>query len=730
MSMSSRIVRLGASLHRIAFMGVFSSVALGCATAGPGGSGAPEVAVKESGIQVRFRGHPVVEATVAMKGGMVQGITRIMVDGQDVLAPGTDSARPPTLRHITGGHVAPVTNLDAYLAERATIGDHYKFPKRGGLQLAETPLQAHLTGWKRDGKAVVIEASTPGGHAEWRIERTTTRTYAGAYAGVNWRLLLYNSGSVYEIEVEEPVVVSEGDWRLQQRGNQSDDKCEEEFKVSLQSDTNPPYSMSKRKYNARQQPFFFLAGMRGSTLSYFDRVSCAEVGEVQKGDRVFLRSAIPVRPDSRGCAATPVKSWVFRSAGLSDKWSAVNEWTWAWDKVVGDLQSQMGVKPTDPLPILFHQEFDTPGLECGITPALRKTMAPPALNDSWLRRFADDVVPKAAEWGMGAIELRAVLDVDIDHADTECPAGSFATESVCSPWGLRISPKLGGEAGLAYVVQQAHARGIKVSIWSAPSHQSVCSPVVRAHPDWMMVDADGRVNNRGYVTLVGMDLGAGFGEYLTGAYRQLRKRTKLDGVWADSSCAFGADRNMSAKAPYPQLDEVIALQRAMQRMGYNFLTKEDCGPFGLSSRSSGLAGALGHEYLRYYFQYTPEDPTKRMDPDAYFRTLASKGMMDIRVARDFEALPAESRTRIIRGNFAYREVLPLMKRRLVLGNGDTWQGVAWSDARNRPRVLFSFVSFDWPTRKGTQGRELMNGTPFSAHEGVLHAQPWQVYLLD
>ena len=690
----------------------------------------PEVSVSNAEIRVSFPGCPRAEATLAMKDGEVLGLSYVAVGGILILAAPSGEVAPPVMTAIVGGEIAPIADLDAYLAERAATGEQQTFPSRGRIRTAQVPLKGRFAGWRQQKTAVVIDVTLSSGRAEWWLAPAATRTSGGNYAGVSWQLRLYDAARVYEIEVDEPVVFAEGDWRFQQRGNQTDDKNEEEFRLSLQADPSQPYSMSKRKYGARQQPFFFLGGTRGATLSFFDRVSCSEVGESQVGDRIVLHSAIPVNAGPRGGLVTPVKSWVFRPAGLSDKWDAINEWTWAWDRVVGGLNDQAGAKLTEPLPVLFHQQFDTPGLECAITPEQRKVMAPPEFQDSWLYRFANEVVPKAAAWGIGVIELRAVLDTDIDHAEAECPPGSFATTSVCSPWGLRISPKLGGEPGLAYMVKKAHDRGIKVAIWSAPAHQSVCSPVVRAHPGWLMFDAEGRVNNRGYVTLVGMDLAAGFRQYMQDAYRRLRAQTGIDGVWADSYCAFGADRDMSDAAPYPQLSELVELQHAMQRMGYNFLMKEDCGPFGLSTRSSGLNGVLGREYLRYYFLYNHGDPSKRYDPDSYFRTLASKGVMEMRVPRDFEALPGEARDRIIRVNFAYREVLPLMKRRFVLGEGDTWLGVAWADPTGRKRVLFSFKTFDWPVPPGARGRELMTGDAFLVSDGELRTRPWSVYLLE
>jgi hypothetical protein len=717
------------SLCRVVVYSVILAAVVGCSTM-PAGSGAhPNVSVGDDAIVVTFPGGRKAVATLALRDGLVTGLSSVSVGKEKVLAPLPEGARPPIAKVIVGGAIAPVTDLAAYLEERAEIGDQHTFPKRGELELSEMPIAGPLLGWHLEDKAVVIEIGLTRGRAEWVLTPASAKPHGGEYSGVSWQLRLHGVGRVYEVFVQEPAAFGEGDWRLQQRGNQSNSRAEEVFQLSHAKDAEP-HTISKRNYNARQQPFFFIAGNRGATLSYFDRLSRSDVGEVQEGDRIVLQSAIPVRADDDGVIATPVKSWLFRPANLTSKWDAINAWTWAWDFVLGYLQAQMGILPVEPRPTLFHQQFDTPGIEYGMTAEKRKAMDPPALEDSWLYQFANDMVPKAAEWGMGVIELRAVLDTDIDHSGAEFPNGSFAGGSVCSPWGLAISPKLGGSGGMAYLVDKAHKHGIKVIIWSAPAHQSVCAPVVRLHPEWLMLNDEGRVNNRGYVTLVGMDLAAGYGEYMADAYRRLREEAGLDGVWADSYCAFGSDRDMSDPWPYPQLDEAVKLQRAMQDMGYTVLLKEGCGPFGLSTRSGGLHDILGHEYMRYFFLYNHSDSTRRYDPDSYFRSLASKGVMEIRVPQDFEAQPEEARDRIIRANRAYNEVLPLMKRRFVIGDGEKWFGVIWADASGRKRVLYSFERFQWLAPKNAKGRELITGESIVVSERLLDAEPWRVYVLD
>ena len=349
----------------------------GCATTTESAWGPAEVSVASDRVTISFPGTPALELTLALENGEVIGLAGLTVGGNDILEPLPEGARAPMMKVIESGHIEPVADIVAYLEERAEIGDPRTYPARGSLVMAEHPVRGPMTGWRREGQAVVIGLELPRGRAEWIFAPASTSTYGGDYFGLSWQLRLYDVGRTYEVTMQEPVCFQDGDWRFQQRGNQSKSRAEEEFQLRYPF-PEELHAITTRNYSARQQPFFFLAGSRGATLSFFDRVSRSDVGELQEGDRVVVRSVIPVRPDDEGCITTPVKSWVFRPADLSDKWQALNEWTWAWDRVVGDLQALMDVAATDPLPILFHQQFDTPGLEYGLDAAKRHEMDPPS----------------------------------------------------------------------------------------------------------------------------------------------------------------------------------------------------------------------------------------------------------------------------------------------------------------------------------------------------------------
>ncbi|HPO08079.1 MAG TPA: hypothetical protein PLZ55_05380, partial [bacterium] len=666
------------------------------------------VDISENSITVTFP--ETGSVSLAVSDGIVKGIQRVTVQGIDVLDSPSNENSAPTASIITGGEIQPVEDWAAYLIERKKqCGESGEYPKRGGLIIESATIEGRFLGYRSEGHGIAIRFALQKGEAEWVFSPVAEKIGGEKYQGISWQLRLKDTGKIHEVQVEEPVVFQESDWRFQQRGVQGQQGSEEEFRLNY----SDPYSMEARKYHSRQMPYFFLAGTRGSTTSFFDKTVMAEVSERREGERIVLRSRIPVRAGDR--IETPCKLWLFRQGNLSDKWDALNEWTWIFDLVAERYRAQKGVKVVEPMPILFHQQQTTPGLEMGpVREHYRETKQIPPLGQSWFYYFANTILPKAQAWGVKTVEIRAALFTDTDHDPSEFLEGSLdRVESVCSPWGLEISPSLGGEQGLAYVCQKAHEMGIKVLLWSTPAHQSVSSPVIRENPNWLAWTADGEPERKGYLDITGMSLRREYFDFMTERYRAIRAATNFDGVWQDSFCSFGSLVDFSEPAPYPQLDETVDLQRALQEMGCTEILKEGCGPFGLSSRSSGLEGCRGKEYGRYYFLYSHEQG-EPLEPDSYYRTLASKGVIEIRCAQEFEQLPQENRERIIIANRDYVEVLPFMKKRRLIGSGETWQGVEWMDTNGDARVLYAFEPIDWKVPVGARVRDVSENHEFIA----------------
>ena len=680
----------------------------------------PSIEVNASEINILFPEGVGIDFTVDQE--VVKGLQRIRVGETEILAPVSGGAKAPIVSVISAGEIKPVTDLVAYLKQRKEMfGDVNHFPARGELAFQDIPIQGRLQEWKVEGNAVCVSIELATGEADWIVSPAVEEMGGGLYRGISWKLRLRGVRRACEVTVEEPVVFEEGDWRLQQRGNQSSRGCVEETRLSRSTD----HYLGERYYIARQQPYFFLAGKNGSKVSYFDGVVRAGVGEKTESGRLVLRSRIPVRDAET--VETPSKTWLLRTLDCSSKWDALNEWTWVWDSVVGRLQEMRGTTLTEPIPILFHNQFDTPGLEFGLTEEARAKREVPPVEESWFYKYAEEILPTAEEWGFKVIELRGVLLSGIDHVESEFLEGSMNnSRSVCSPFGLEISPAMGGEKGLSYLCEKAHESGIKVVIWSPCAFQALSSPVLVANPDWLAWKADGQPQNRDYEGLAGMNLRRGFRDFLSQRYRELRESTGFDGVWQDSACSIGAISDFSDAAPYPQIDETIELQRVLQEIGCSVVLKEGCGPFGLSTRSSGLMGIRGREYLRYYFLFSHEGPDK-LDPGSYFRALASKGVIEVRSPNEFEALPAETRERMVKTNFAYMKALPLMKRRTLVGEGEKWLGVKWQDENGRERVFFAFEPIEWDVPKEAKVSELMEGGEVFRENGPVQAEPWHVY---
>jgi len=199
-------------------------------------------------------------------------------------------------------------------------------------------------------------------------------------------------------------------------------------------------------------------------------------------------------------------------------------------------------------------------------------------------------------------------------------------------------------------------------------------------------------------------------------------------VWQDSFLTFGVLTDFSEPAPYPQLEETIQMQRKLQEMGCTEIHIEGCGPFGLSSggcgygRSEFFDRVQGKEYGLYHYV---ADTT--IEPESYFRALASKGVIGITTIQDFQQLPSEVRDQVVRLNHIYFAVLPRMKRRRLIGEGDRWLGVEWFDQRGNQSVLFAFDRMDWKVSGGDQVRDLTAGRECAVVKGRVQTVRWHVY---
>jgi len=70
-----------------------------------------------------------------------------------------------------------------------------------------------------------------------------------------------------------------------------------------------------------------------------------------------------------------------------------------------------------------------------------------------------------------------------------------------------------GEEGLAYLCKKAENMGMKIIIWIAPAHLSHSSPILKEHPEWIIMKPNGTPDHFNYAEIVGVNLRRGYLDY-------------------------------------------------------------------------------------------------------------------------------------------------------------------------------------------------------------------------
>jgi hypothetical protein len=641
------------------------------------------------------------------EGNNLKGIQKLFIGDYEV----EDNEHPtlPTLKVFTGS-VDKIKDWKGYLLERERNGD---WVKKGNGKIEEIGIErCFYKGYEINRNAVIIKSQIVSGkingELHWIFKPSEKRIGERIYKGLAYKLVFRNlkcQGKPFEAVMEEKAKWDNGDLFINQSWGDF-----KEVKLDFLSILQLP-SMG---YFAWQQPFLFYGGGSRAIVSFFGDVVYAKVSVNKEMDKLTINSSIPLKNGE-----TTMKYWLVGEGKFPDKWSVLNEWSEMFDYLGESYRSIYGLKRIEPKSTLLWQGYDDAFDRY-------KREGKPDLEKSWLWRFAEEKLPILEKLGIKIVYLGGgIWESDAEYPPNRYLKGSKCFGSGCAPWHLEISSALGGEKALGHLCREAHKRGIKVLLWSTPAHLSNSSPLLLERPDWIAQEAEGIPVTFGYGDIVGVSLFGGYFPYAINRYRAIRS-SGVDGYWQDSFLTFGILTDFSQPNPYPQLERTIEMQKAMQELRYSEIHIEGCGPFGLSSGGYGYGDISfferikGKEYGLYYYV-----ADTIFDKEAYFRALASKGILGI---ISLERLTDNDKKAIAELNNSFIAVDPYMKKRKLLGKGDDWLGVEWRNKQGKT-VLFSFKPFSYKLGRKTQVEDITSKKRAEIKKGQLFAQPWQIYLI-
>lgn len=696
-------------------------------SAGPIGAAAPPAVVEDAvSITITFPGSAALRLVKA--GGRVRGIRWLELNGRrtfSLAAP--DVVAPPSIEITDSCRWSAPSSWRHYLGLRAT--NRGLWVSRGGCRPRIVELaRASYVRTTIDGGVVSVLFRTTDGPVAWQFVGRTDTVGGDLYRGLGWRLQTAGMPGAVRAHFRQPIPLGRDEWLLAQRwGGFVEER--------LHSGTR--FGVEPTILNAFWQPFSFVAGSKGARLGWFERPTAARMAIERDGPFLVRALAIPFGKGPQ--RTTPFAFLEASTAPLADPWARRNAWTAAYDAVAELYRARTGIQPVDPLPTYLWAtapEKDYDAFVYGGRP-----------TTPWLQRFAKDL-PRLARLGLAEVHLQSPWHSDAEHAidervDLTNHDGRFPPRerigSGHAPWDQTLSRVNGGQAELARFTDHAHDLGLRVVLWTNLAHLSISSPWLDEHPDWPMWTVGGVPHDEGYGDITGTSLRSGFRDELIERLSQVRDTTGVDGVFLDSFLTFGVATDYSRSEPRPQLTESLDLVREIQARGLRDVSLEGVGVLGLST------GGYGYEATAYLGRPHPEELARFraiqgreyglyryvadtfLEPESYYRALASKGVMAVFDLRQFDDLDSEQQARIVRANFEYLFVRPWMQRRLLLGRGATWQGVAYRRDGAKEVVLFAFEPFDMAL-PGTWEVHDLTAHRLLVVENRLRAEPWHTYL--
>ncbi len=641
-------------------------------------------------------------------------IARLWVGSREVLSMPPGYELPPALVMLSEDPVGGITDWTDYLLQREA--NNYQWPPVGGrnMWLHALDTSAYL-GYHIDGDTVSIDTRVMVGDSVGNLQWLFVPVAAGlglqSYSGIGWKIRLQGIQLATWFHIVEPVNPGQGNWVFAQRWGKW---------FESQVGSGEPFNMPLQGYFSDMQPFYFAGGGQEVTVGCFEDIIPALTEAQEESGRQFLIWYIPLGTGQ--VRETPLKMWVVNPQGTSGKWAAVDEWTHVYNTLATAYNNRLGLGTTIPKPTIFWGAPDDDYFS---------QYHNGEIDTFWLDAFRENELPVLADSGFRVIFFHTPWESDADHPQTDYLPGSGCWGSGNAPWSFATSPAIGGESAMQMLITHAHNRDVKIVLWSSPGHLSNSSPLLVQHPEWIKWRYTGVPEDFDYGDVTGTSQHSGYFDYAIQEYNRTFSELGYDGIWQDSYLTFGVLPDYRERQPVPPLERTLAMQQEFWRMGMTEIYVEGCGPFGLST------GGFGHEppipsdldpirnkeygLYRYIADVYPE-------PAAYYRALASGGVIGVASLEELRNLPADSIALIVQANQDYLRVMDRMAHRKLIASDNTWQGVEWRNDNGSAVVLFAFDAFTYPTGVGTVVQDITTGEIFTVN-GALTTEPFHTYLV-
>ena len=687
---------------------------------------APVVEALGDLLRVRFPAGALVEFPLSPSGAP-GGVHRLVIGQQTVFqAPPGAGWSPPAVLTLLDGQPVPLPEDFDWAAYRQAFLDSGTWPSRWERAHRSLSLdRARFDGAWVEGDEVVLRWSVPTtageGRVEWILSSEKTEWAGMEMVGVGMRWRVEGAGlvSAERIAFTLPLLMSPGDWQIEQFFRHL---AEDPF--TFQASPGYPQAV----WFGESQSFVFRSGPGRTVLGLFESPVWASVRVNPEAGRHVYTFDVPLGAGE--VRQTPRLLWFTAPLGAATRWAAVDAWARLYEEVKTAYSEQAGVVVSPPLPTVvwnlpLEEEFFAT-LERFV-----ETGEYPEPGEGWFDRFAQAQLERAEAAGVQNIIIQAPWTSDAEDPNL--------ISSFHAPRDFHVSDMLGGREGLKRLVEEAHRRGIQVTLWY-PSAFSLFSPLVEKHPEWVAWEMTGVPEDGGWGDIVGLDTRTAYREYAVEALADLRREVPFDGIWMDSWVGLAVLTDYSDAQPAPQLETAIELQRAFTEMGVSQLIIEGLGPLGrpdaygdyesyagppdpLPEQVAELERLRGHEYLLYRI-----GAGAYLDVEVYYRALASGGLLNIANLDEVDSLNDGDRNRLRQVNLDYRQVLDRMQYRRLVVSGDRWLGVAWTRAGSPDVVLFAFESFTLQATGPLTVEDVTTGERFEV-EGEFEVEPYHAYVL-